>query len=101
MEKCFTTYPDSVSRVNPPNTTIPKTLAALPSNQYATILLDVSGNLDTFAGSPSITLRHAEVVNGDDTDFSTDGPPTCLMEGLLKPDRSEFWKGSHESDRRV
>jgi hypothetical protein len=30
--------PDSVSLVNPPKTTIPKTLAALPSNQYATTL---------------------------------------------------------------
>ena len=29
-------YPDSVSRVRPPKTTIPNTLAALPSSQYAT-----------------------------------------------------------------
>jgi hypothetical protein len=28
-----TAYPDSVSLVNPPKTTIPKTLAALPSSQ--------------------------------------------------------------------
>lgn len=38
-----TAYPDSVNRVNPPNTTIPNTLAALPSNQYPTTLLVVSG----------------------------------------------------------
>lgn len=36
-------YPDSVSRVNPPNMTMPKTLAALPINQYATFLSEVSG----------------------------------------------------------
>lgn len=43
--KCtrVTAYPDSVSRVNPPKTTIPNTLAALPSNQYPTTLLVVSG----------------------------------------------------------
>ena len=32
-------------RVRPPNTTIPKTLAALPSNQYATLLEVVLGKL--------------------------------------------------------
>ena len=37
-------YPDSVSLVNPPNTTIPKTLAALPKSQYATALSLISGN---------------------------------------------------------
>lgn len=36
-------YPDSVRRVSPPKTTIPKTLAALPRSQYATLLSDVSG----------------------------------------------------------
>jgi len=35
--------PDSVSRVRPPNTTMPKTLAALPSSQYATPLELVLG----------------------------------------------------------
>ena len=42
------TYPDSVSRVNPPNTTIPKTLAALPSSQYATVFELVSGKREGF-----------------------------------------------------
>ena len=37
------TNPDSVSLVKPPKTTIPKTLAALPSSQYATILSLTSG----------------------------------------------------------
>jgi hypothetical protein len=41
-------YPDSVNRVQPPNTTIPKTLAALPSSQYATALELVSGKLEAF-----------------------------------------------------
>ena len=35
--------PDSVRRVRPPKTTMPKTLAAEPSNQYATLLLLVLG----------------------------------------------------------
>ena len=38
--------PDSVRRVRPPKTTIPKTLAAEPSNQYATLLLQVFGKHD-------------------------------------------------------
>ena len=38
--------PDSVRRVRPPKTTIPKTLAAEPSNQYATLLLLVFGKDD-------------------------------------------------------
>ena len=37
------TYPDSVSLVRPPKTTIPKTLAALPSSQYPTAFELVSG----------------------------------------------------------
>jgi hypothetical protein len=39
--------------VSPPNTTIPKTLAALPSNQYATDLSLVAGN-DLFAAFGAI-----------------------------------------------
>jgi hypothetical protein len=54
-------YPDSVRRVKPPNTTMPNTLAALPSSQYATLLEVVLGKeLDLasllVAASPSITL---------------------------------------------
>lgn len=40
------TYPDSVRRVRPPKTTMPKTLAALARSQYAIVLEDVSGKLD-------------------------------------------------------
>jgi hypothetical protein len=38
-------YPDSVSLVRPPNTTMPNTLAALPSSQYATLFELVLGKL--------------------------------------------------------
>lgn len=41
--------PDSVSRVRPPKTTMPNTLAAEPSSQYATLLLLVSGNDEALA----------------------------------------------------
>lgn len=57
---CNKTYPDSVNRVNPPNTTIPKTLAALPSSQYATILELVSGKpflLEAFSAFDIVWLR--------------------------------------------
>lgn len=42
-------YPDSVRRVKPPNTTIPKTLAALPNSQYATTFWLVLGKPLFFA----------------------------------------------------
>lgn len=38
------TNPDSVKRVSPPKTTMPKTLTALPKSQYATPLELVFGN---------------------------------------------------------
>jgi hypothetical protein len=41
-------YPDSVRRVSPPKTTMPKTLAALPRSQYATTFDDVSGKDEFF-----------------------------------------------------
>lgn len=48
------TYPDSVNLVKPPNTTIPKTLTALPNNQYATDLSLTCGKLDfPFVAPPS------------------------------------------------
>ena len=45
-------YPDSVRRVRPPNTTIPKTLAALPKSQYATTLWLVLGKKCLLAFAP-------------------------------------------------
>jgi hypothetical protein len=48
-----------VSLVSPPKTTIPKTLAALPSNQYATVLSVTSGKLD-FVASDFDPLAAAE-----------------------------------------
>lgn len=40
------THPDSVRRVRPPKTTMPKTLAALARSQYATAFEDVSRTFD-------------------------------------------------------
>lgn len=42
------TYPDSVNRVRPPNTTIPNTLAALARRKYPTDLELVSGKDELF-----------------------------------------------------
>jgi len=42
-------YPDSVNLVSPPNTTIPKTLPADASSQYATAFDEVSGKNAFFA----------------------------------------------------
>jgi hypothetical protein len=41
-------YPDSVNLVSPPKTTIPKTLAAEPKSQYATVFEEVSGKNPLF-----------------------------------------------------
>jgi hypothetical protein len=48
------TYPDSVNLVRPPNTTIPKTDAALPNSQYATDFELVSGKNFLAAILPSV-----------------------------------------------
>lgn len=53
------TYPDSVRRVRPPKMTIPKTLAALPSSQYATDLEFSSGNDELLASSLTLLARSA------------------------------------------
>lgn len=45
---CSVSYPDSVRRVKPPNTTMPNTLAALARSQYATAFELVSGDRDDF-----------------------------------------------------
>lgn len=50
--KYQSTYPDSVNRVKPPKITIPKTLAALPSSQYATALSLILGKLDLVLAAP-------------------------------------------------
>lgn len=58
--------PDSVSRVSPPKTTIPNTLAALPSSQYATLLSDVSGKYLALLFRPDssklLGFRNVEVI---------------------------------------
>ena len=45
------THPDSVNLVRPPNTTIPKTLAALPNSQYPTTVPSCFGKNVGFAGT--------------------------------------------------
>ena len=57
-------YPDSVNLVNPPNTTIPNTLAALPNNQYATPLLLVFGKNPFFACCSARPIVWLRPVNG-------------------------------------
>lgn len=54
------TYPDSVSLVRPPNTTMPKTLAALPRSQYATDLSLTSGKKLFLTLPPWIVLLREE-----------------------------------------
>lgn len=67
------THPDSVSLVNPPKTMIPNTLAALPSNQYATLLSDLWGN-QAFAATPSAIFSAASgALDVNDTDFTIEG----------------------------
>jgi len=58
-------YPDSVSRVRPPNITIPKTLAALPRSQYATALSLVAGKkrfLDIVGLAPRLNWLNGAVT---------------------------------------
>jgi hypothetical protein len=52
-----TTYPDSVNLVSPPKTTIPKTLAAEPKSQYATVFEELSGKNPLFGRALSDTLE--------------------------------------------
>ena len=61
------TNPDSVSLVRPPNTTIPKTLVALPSSQYATTFSLVSGN---WALRPTVPALTGFDSDAKDADFS-------------------------------
>lgn len=56
-------HPDSVSLVKPPKITMPNTLAALPSNQYATVFSLTSGNLDVaFSRVPLAAFAKDEVL---------------------------------------
>ena len=60
------TYPDSVSLVRPPKTTIPNTLAALASSQYATLLLLTSGKADLDAsGFALLTAAESEAYRAN------------------------------------
>lgn len=62
------THPDSVSLVKPPKTTIPNTLAALPSSQYATVLVDVLGKDEPLPASLLAASSMASIVVAADLD---------------------------------
>lgn len=67
------TYPDSVSLVKPPNTTIPKTLAADPRSQYATVFEEVSGkNLALAFSFPGANIFSLKALRGDLSPFPAD-----------------------------
>ena len=59
-------YPDSVSRVRPPNTTIPNTLAALPRSQYATDFSLVLGKKPGFVFPGVCPIDLPKTDKGDD-----------------------------------
>ena len=54
--------PDSVSRVRPPKTTMPKTEAALARSQYATLLDVVSGKYDALPIPLSFPVFEMDIV---------------------------------------
>lgn len=80
------TDPDSVSLVRPPNTTIPKTLAALPRSQYATTLSLVFGNNEDLVGFLAVSaFRLIDLLREE----SVDGPPkgdvsASLLEAMVR-----------------
>jgi hypothetical protein len=114
---CNGTYPDSVRRVRPPKTTMPKTLAALPSSQYATLFDDTLGELCARVRSPltasasiaasELDVPMAALLRSGWVDFHrTD----CVGEGrgahdreAAKSDRTGGWAlrhGLHTNRRR-
>ena len=58
-------YPDSVNLVKPPKTTRPKTPAALPSSQYATIFSLISGKNFSFLWVLLIVLLREKRGDGE------------------------------------
>lgn len=89
-------YPDSVNLVRPPNTTIPKTLAALPKSQYATDFELVSGKELFLNLSASSTIVLLNETRGEDEPPVTEAilllslRPTVLLYCLLKKN-GELW----------
>lgn len=71
-----------MSLVKPPKTTIPNTLAALPSSQYATALSLVSGKKDLWGVSSAITLLSSE--RGEEA-LNLDASVTTDCEDLPAP----------------
>ena len=72
--------------MRPPNITIPKTLAALPNNQYATPFEEDSGKnflLDALAFSFwALEIVWLKDPNGDGF-LDVPAPPSCKAAGLL------------------
>ena len=72
--------PDSVRRVRPPKTTMPKTLAELARSQYATEREEVAGQLE---GEVGVVRRALEVMlwlralRGDVDDWGTVEEEDC------------------------
>lgn len=69
MSESNWTYPDSVNRVKPPKTTIPKTLAADPKSQYATVFEDVSGKYPFFGIAFSFSALDIVLLKDDNGEF--------------------------------
>ena len=81
------THPDSVRRVNPPKTTMPKTLAALPKSHHATDLSLILGKLDLALTAPSST---AFVTAGAAADFMKLDVKNWRFFSVKKDDRILF-----------
>lgn len=92
-------YPDSVSRVRPPKTTMPNTLTADPINQYPTVLELILGN--DLAVTPS-TAGFAHVWlssdSGDDLFDRTDGATSLTAPDLVNLSTAELEIGRRASD---
>jgi len=84
--------PDSVSRVSPPNMTIPNTLAAEPSNQYATDFELVSGHDELFdeVDLVFVAMSCANAPSGDVDD--DDGGAAIAELWLRENDEGVRWR---------
>jgi hypothetical protein len=83
------THPDSVRRVKPPKTTMPNTLAALPSSQYATLLELVSGQLLAFGTAALAAPTSCAACPSNGVALLRNG----CVDFHLTDCRSEGWRG--------
>lgn len=90
--------PDSVSLVNPPNTTIPKTLVADARSQYATLFDDVSGKEEPFALAESLArdkggrMDEGAVAVGAEDCLRRCGCRNARRKGVDLVDRKALWR---------